>query len=644
MSVFESFKARLFKGDKSETSAEGTSATSSIPDEDSTVHGILTGEFPEGFLNTDHVATVDTAMAAPPPSPLAPVDLTDPAQVTGVMEIAARIGEILIFSGSSNADARAQVYLAAASYGLHYCHVDIVMSTITIHTNIGTGSKRQPLTVVRSAPKWTVNFSKLSAVDRLIRSIHSGMTPPAVAEQALDDIEAMKSPRTIFTELLGWGTMGGAFSVMLGGNVFVAIMSFFVAFSIMAVVIWMEGLRIPPFYHNIVGGFMAVVPAAVVYNIASTLGLAFSPSQVIGMGIIVLVAGLTLVQSIIDGITRAPVTSTARFFEALLSTAAIVGGVGLGIQFSAWIGYPLPPLASMSSPVYYEIPLLVLAGGIGSAALGFALHASWTEVLISGATSASGMLFYYFVVVPFGASVVVASGISAIVVGLAGGLLARRFFIPPLITMIVGYTPMLPGLTLYRGMYASLNEQFITGISNLATALAIAGALAAGVLLGERGARRLRRPKHFRPYTAFKRISRYSVVQAKGLAAKAQKIPRVPMAPLAPRVNRPELPPIQGPTAPPEATTTVYADATPTAQWEVEPNEHAYDEAWPPRTTFPAQHWPDEEAPTVYTSPGTEEFVAQHSAAEEAQAAEQGNSAEPAGENEGDAASQGEMR
>src|SRR5699024_11826027 len=102
---------------------------------------------------------------------------------------------------------------------------------------------------------------------------------------------------------------------------------------------------------NVVGGFMAVVPAAVVYNIASSLGLAFSPSQVIGMGIIVLVAGLTLVQSIIDGITRATVTSTARFFEALLSTAALVGGVGLGMQFSEWIGYPLPPLASMSAPV-----------------------------------------------------------------------------------------------------------------------------------------------------------------------------------------------------------------------------------------------------------------------------------------------------
>ena len=57
--------------------------------------------------------------------------------------------------------------------------------------------------------------------------------------------------------------------------------------------------------------------------------------------------------------------------------------------------------------------------------------------------------------------------------------MSRRWGIPPLITMIVGYTPMLPGLMLYRGMYASLNEQMITGFTNMAMALAISGALAA---------------------------------------------------------------------------------------------------------------------------------------------------------------------
>src|SRR5699024_4947839 len=147
------------------------------------------------------------------------------------------------------------------------------------------------------------------AVDRLIRSIHTGFTPPSVAEQALDDIEAMKSPRTIFTELLGWATMGGAFSVMLGGNVFVAMMSFFVAFAIIGVIIAMEMMRRPPLHHTIGGGVMAVVPAAVVYNVAPSLAIPVSPRQVLGMRILVLVAGLTLAQSIIDGITRAPVTS-----------------------------------------------------------------------------------------------------------------------------------------------------------------------------------------------------------------------------------------------------------------------------------------------------------------------------------------------
>src|SRR5699024_5084468 len=110
----------------------------------------------------------------------------------------------------------------------------------------------------------------------------------------------------------------------------------------------------------------------------------------------------------------------------------------------------------MSAPVHYEVPLLVLAGGIGSAALAYACHAAWKEVLISGATAAAGMLFYYFVVIPFGAGVVVASGISAIVVGLAGGLLSRRFHVPPLITMFVGYSTMRPALTSYRAMFPSL--------------------------------------------------------------------------------------------------------------------------------------------------------------------------------------------
>lgn len=273
-----------------------------------------------------HVATIDAAKAAPPPSPLAPVDLTDPAQVTGVMEIAARVGGILIAAGTANTDAQAQIHLVASSYGLHYCHVSILMNTITIHTAIGTGPNRRNLHVFRVAPGIAVDFTKLSAVDRLIRSIHSGATPPAMAEKVLDDIEAMKNPYSTATIVSAWGAMGAFIAVMLGGDLLVGVVTFLISVLIMGTNMFLAQYRLPPFYQNLVGGLMAVIPAAILYNVFARFGIQILPSQIIGSGIIILVAGLTLVQCLVDGITRAPVTSSAKFFEALMSTGAIIAG------------------------------------------------------------------------------------------------------------------------------------------------------------------------------------------------------------------------------------------------------------------------------------------------------------------------------
>lgn len=532
--------------------------------------------------NQDYVATVDAAKAAPPPSPLAPVDLTDPAQVTGVMDIAARIGALLISSGTANSDARAQIHLAASAYGLHYCHIDIVMNTVTIHTSIGTGSDRQPLHLFRVAPRISLDFQQLASVDRLIRSIMSGSTPPAMAERILDEIESQKPIHKYSTILLAWGAMGGFITMYLGGDLLVCIMAFVIAMLIMGINGWLSKFRLPAFYQNMVGGFIAVMPAAILYDVASYFGYYFAPSQLIGMGILVLVAGLTLVQCLVDGITGAPVTSAARCFEAIISTGAIIAGVGMGITFADFIGFGLPPLATIAPPVYYEMPVLILGGAVGSAAFALACYASWKEVIISGLTAACAIVFFYLIVIPFGVGPVVASGISAVVVGLAGGLMSRRFLIPPLVTMIIGYTPMLPGLTLYRGMYATLNDQIITGLTNLMTAVGISGALAAGVVLGERGARRLRRPKIFRPYSEFKRKGRFTFRRT----SFRPRIPRVPLSPFAPKVNQPSLPPVEAlETNLSASDVRKRQDDVATEAWST----GEYEDQWPEET-----HWPSD--------------------------------------------------
>ncbi|AWB82607.1 amino acid export carrier protein [Corynebacterium yudongzhengii] len=468
-----------------------------------------------------HLSTVDTARAAPPPSPLAPIDLQDPSQVAGVMSIAARIGDILLSSGTGNRDANAQLRAVTAAYGLVYCHVSITFDTIMLSTTIGEDNK-QPVQVFRVARSFGTDFSKLAEVDRLIRSIQSGATPPAVAEKVLDELEARPRDYGFKTSIWGWALMGGAIAMLLGGSWFVGLVTFITSYLIIGVNEILARRGLPAFFLQITGGFVATVPTAIIYDVAQQLGYQIRPSQIIASCIIVLVAGLSLVQSLQDGITGSVVTGSARFFDTILMTAGIVAGVALGMQAASWVGISLPPMEAISPPNFANALFLTFIAAFVCIGFAVGVYAERSAIWVSGAAGMLGAGAYHLVFIPLGFGSVSATVSSATVVGLAGGLLARRFLVPPLITAIAGITPMLPGLMLYRALYALLNEQALIGFTNLFLALATAGSLATGVVLGEWLARKLRRPQTFRPYQAYRRARRFSF---QALSA-AQKVAR----------------------------------------------------------------------------------------------------------------------
>ncbi len=64
--------------------------------------------------------------------------------------------------------------------------------------------------------------------------------------------------------------------------------------------------------------------------------------------------------------------------------------------------------------------------------------------------------------------------------------------VPPLVIVVSGIVPLLPGLSIYRGL-SLLGADDYTGILAMITAAAIAISLAAGVILGEYVAQPLRR-------------------------------------------------------------------------------------------------------------------------------------------------------
>ena len=462
----------------------------------------------EALRSSGPVATIDQARTSPPPSVLAPVDLTDPAQVAAVMTIGARVGEILIANGTTSSDAKAQIHAVTSSYGLHYCHVDITLNTITVNSLIGT-ARKQPVGVFRVVSDMSENYSKLQEVDRLIRSIRAGATPPEMAEKILDDLYNAKPPYPLWVSIAGWSIMGAAISILLGGDWFMSVLGAFTAALITSINAWLGKKELPFFYHCVLGGFVATVPAALFYTLAARAGTTIVPSQVIATGIVVLLAGLTLVQSLQDGVTGSPVTASGRFFAALLNTGAIVAGVAIGIQVADLFGAGLPPIETQPpTPTYSSAAVRIFGGTAAAAGFALAVYAERRAIVVTAVTAFIGGFAYYAVLIPFGSGRLFATAICAVMVGLAGGLLARRFLIAPLITAVAGVTPFLPGSGVYRSMYALLNEQTVLGLNNLFLAIGTCLALAGGVVLGEWFARRLRRPQLFNPYRAFRAAGR----------------------------------------------------------------------------------------------------------------------------------------
>ncbi len=86
--------------------------------------------------------------------------------------------------------------------------------------------------------------------------------------------------------------------------------------------------------------------------------------------------------------------------------------------------------------------------------------------------------------------------LAALFVGLVGYALAGRLRVPPLILVVSAVVPMLPGLSIFRGLsLLAEGDRFNTseGLVALMTAASVALALAAGVILGEYVAQPLKR-------------------------------------------------------------------------------------------------------------------------------------------------------
>jgi uncharacterized membrane protein YjjB (DUF3815 family) len=198
---------------------------------------------------------------------------------------------------------------------------------------------------------------------------------------------------------------------------------------------------------------------------------------------VVLLAGLSLVGAAEDAISGFHVTAAARGFEVMTLTAGIVVGIAGVLNLAQRAELPL----TVTDPGTVTVPFAVaLAAAAGVA--GFWALASYAPVRAVGVAAVAGAVAWatYSLAGTLGAGPAVASATAAVVVGFGGEALTDRLRIPPLLVAVCGIVPLLPGLAIYRGLFAIVVDSDLPGgLDTLVGAAVLGLGLAAGVALGE---------------------------------------------------------------------------------------------------------------------------------------------------------------
>jgi uncharacterized membrane protein YjjP (DUF1212 family) len=411
------------------------------------------------------------------PEPIGP-QLPDESSVHFALDLALRIGEVQMATGAGASDVTATILAVTEGLGLPQCEVNVVGTSIT--TTCHRGSEAPPVTAVRVVRSRSLDYTRLTATEELVRKITRGRMAAENAYVELNRINEAPHPYPRWVATLALGAMAAAVTVLMGGDLLTAGLAFCVSALIDRVGRVLNRRALPMFFQQVVGGLLAalVTVAAVSSNLPFD-----SPSLVAAAAITVLLSGLGTVSSVQDAITGYSVTAAGRAMEVVLMTAGLITGVVIALQLAVDLGFERAPLPAVPGPTPLGLPVMIMAGAATAGFFALAAYARVRALMVAAIAGAVGTAVYSLLRLG-DTQQVAATAVAATVLGLAGGVMSRRLKVTPLVTAVSGITPLLPGLATFRGLYEAGVEP-VGKFDTLMQAVAIGLALAAGVVLGE---------------------------------------------------------------------------------------------------------------------------------------------------------------
>ena len=408
------------------------------------------------------------------------------------LRLSINVADILIAMGVSVADVISQALDITDRYCKRRVQYDVSSTMITASQD--RGNDREPLTIIRQSQPRTVNFMTVQAIETLVKDIKSGDVMLADAEKRFDEILAHPKRFPYWLTVCGSGLISAGIGVLYGASLGVTIIMFLLATIVSYFLRLLVHQRIPTFFAQIFASTLIVLIAAAIRYVGSSHHIdmitSTNPGLVVIGGIVMLVAGLAIVSAVEDAIDEFYVTANARLLRVVMLTIGIVAGVSCGIYMAKKFGMYVnidTTLAVKAGDLQYFGAFLISCG--------YALS-SQTRIfgIIQSGFIGAVAWYVYTLTVSIGGrfSLIVASAIAAVVVGIIATVASRIWKTPSIALMTAGIVVLVPGLTLYNGLFGLINGG-VGGTNTLFEAGLIALSIASGVGFGHLIARPLSR-------------------------------------------------------------------------------------------------------------------------------------------------------
>jgi uncharacterized membrane protein YjjP (DUF1212 family) len=410
--------------------------------------------------------------------------VTDSRETYKILDLALRIGEILLSSGAGAADVTATMLGITHHLGLRNADIDVTFTLLRMSYQVDPDE--MPVLLTRNIGQRDIDYDDLTRTHELVRDILEDRVEVTEARAEVARINSTGHWLPRWAVVGGSGVVGGGIALILGGGVVVTAVAALAGMGIDLLLRALNRRRWPMFYQQIAGGLFATT----LMLGTAALDLGVDNSLVITASIVLLLSGIGFMGAIQDALSGFYLTAGARIIEALLATAGLIAGVSAGLALAPAFGVALGSVRP-GEVTLAAVPL-VLVGAIASAsAFAFTCYAPLRSLPAVAMTTLAGHLMFLAVRHP-DQQMPWAAACAAVVIGLVSYTIAGRVGVPPLVVVVPALVPMLPGLAIYRGL-SFMSEGNSLGIIHLSAAAAITIALAAGVILGEYIAQPLKR-------------------------------------------------------------------------------------------------------------------------------------------------------